>query len=152
MFRGCTHKICIFIFFCKNLVLVSWQASFHYLLVMKLDFISQLSSKSTLPFAGLQHMQQCQVNFYSILAPGFWSKWMMPEKWSAQKGFELRMRELYKRFVKTWIRFANPWIHFVLWSLILTPKRFVSFCDHESWIRIISWITNPDFKRFVSNH
>jgi len=31
--------------------------------VMKLDFISQQSSKSTLPFAGLQHMQQCQVNF-----------------------------------------------------------------------------------------
>jgi hypothetical protein len=35
---------------------------------MKLDFISQRSSKSTLPFAGLQHMQQCQVNFHSIFA------------------------------------------------------------------------------------
>jgi hypothetical protein len=23
---------------------------------------------------------------------------------------ELRMRDSYKRFVKTWIRFANPWI------------------------------------------
>jgi hypothetical protein len=30
---------------------------------MKLDFISQPSSNSTLPFAGLQHMQQCQVIF-----------------------------------------------------------------------------------------
>jgi hypothetical protein len=38
---------------------------------MKLDFISQPSSKSTLPFAGLQHMQQCQVNFHSNSAPGF---------------------------------------------------------------------------------
>ena len=37
------------------------------------------------------------------------------------------MRDSYKRFVKTWIRFANP------------------------WIRTVSWITNPDFKRFVSN-
>ncbi len=29
---------------------------------MKLDFISQTSSKFTLPFAGLQQLQQCQVN------------------------------------------------------------------------------------------
>ncbi len=28
--------------------------------------------------------------------------------------FQLRMRESYKRFVKMWIRFANPWIHFDL--------------------------------------
>ncbi len=26
-------------------------------------------------------MQQCQVNFPSIFAPGYWSKWMVPEKW-----------------------------------------------------------------------
>ena len=45
--------------------------SFISSLVMKLDFISQPSSKSTLPFAGFQHMQQCQVNFHSIFAPGF---------------------------------------------------------------------------------
>jgi hypothetical protein len=32
---------------------------------MKLDFISQPSSKSTLLFAGLQHMQQCQVKFHT---------------------------------------------------------------------------------------
>ena len=32
---------------------------------------------------------------------------------------ELRLRDSYKRFVKTWIRFANP------------------------WIRTVSWITNP---------
>ena len=25
----------------------------------------------------------------------------------------LRMRDSYKRFVKTWIRFANPWIRIV---------------------------------------
>ncbi len=37
----------------------------------------------------------------------------------------VRFRDSYKRFVKTWIRFANPWICTVL------------------------WITNPDFKRFV---
>ena len=66
-------------FFVENLVLVSWQAK-------KLDFISQPSSQSTLPFAGLQHMQQCQVNFHLIFAPGFWSKWMVPEKWSPQWG------------------------------------------------------------------
>jgi hypothetical protein len=56
---------------------------------MKLDFISQPSSKSNLPFAGLQHIQQCQVNWHSIFAPGFWSKCMVPEKWSPQLGFEL---------------------------------------------------------------
>jgi hypothetical protein len=38
---------------------------------MKLDFIIQPSSKSTLPFAALQHMQQCQVNIHSVIAPGF---------------------------------------------------------------------------------
>jgi hypothetical protein len=50
----------------------SWLAiSFILSLVMKLDFISQPSSKSALLFAGLQHMQQCQVNFQPISAPGF---------------------------------------------------------------------------------
>jgi hypothetical protein len=44
-------------------------------------------------------------------------------QWSAKI---VRLRDSYKRFVKTWIRFANP------------------------WIRTVSWITNPDFKRFVS--
>ncbi len=28
--------------------------------------------------------------------------------------FQLRMRESYRRVVKMWIRFANPWIHFDL--------------------------------------
>ncbi len=50
---------------------------------MKLDFISQPSSKTTLPFAGLQHMQQCQVKFHSIFASMLWSKWMLHEN-----GFE----------------------------------------------------------------
>ena len=53
----------------------------------------------------------------------------------------LRMRESYKRFVKTWIRFVS-------WSRILTPKRFVSFRDHESWLQKGSFrfvITNPGF-------
>ena len=27
-----------------------------------------------------------------------------------KKEIFLRMRDSYKRFVKTWIRFANPWI------------------------------------------
>jgi hypothetical protein len=43
--------------------------------------------------------------------------------------FLIRMRESYKRFVKTWICFANPWICFVSWSRILTPKGFVSYRD-----------------------
>jgi hypothetical protein len=47
--------------------------SFHFIL-MKLDIISQPSSKATLPFAGLQHMQQCQVNFHSIFASMLWFK------------------------------------------------------------------------------
>jgi hypothetical protein len=51
-----------FFCWCWNFVMVCWQA-FISSLVMKLDFISQLSSKSTLPFAGLQHMQQCQAKF-----------------------------------------------------------------------------------------
>ncbi len=47
--------------------------------VMKLDFKSQPSSKSTLLLAGLQHMQQCQVGWNITLylfATGYWSKWM----------------------------------------------------------------------------
>ena len=59
--------------------------------------------------------------------------------------FYLRMQESYKRFVKTWIRFANPWIHIVSWSQILTPKRFdlcltkrildsYRIVDHKSWL------------------
>jgi hypothetical protein len=41
---------------------------------MKMDFISQPSSKPTLPLAGLQHMQQCQVGWnipLSLFVPGF---------------------------------------------------------------------------------
>ncbi len=76
-------------FFCESLVLVSWQA-FISSLVLKLDFISQPSSKSTLPFAGLQHMQQCQVNFHSIFTSMLWSKWMVHEKWSSQGGLNPR--------------------------------------------------------------
>ncbi len=37
------------------------------------------------------------------------------------------MQESYKRFVKTWIRFANPWIRTVSWVRILTSKRFDSY-------------------------
>ncbi len=37
------------------------------------------------------------------------------------------MRESYKRFVKAWICFANPWICTVSWLQILTSKRFVSY-------------------------
>jgi hypothetical protein len=33
-------------------------------------------------------MQQWQVNFQSIFAPDYWSKWLVPEKWSIQWGFE----------------------------------------------------------------
>ena len=46
--------------------------SFHFIL-MKLDFISLPSSKSTLPFAGLQHMQQCNARLIStrFLLPCF---------------------------------------------------------------------------------
>jgi hypothetical protein len=39
----------------------------------------------------------------------------------------IRMQESYKRFIKTWIHFANPWIRTVSWPQILTPKRFDSY-------------------------
>jgi hypothetical protein len=61
---------------------------------------SQLSSKSTLPFAGLQHMQQCQVNFHSIFASMLWSEWMVHEKWSPQWGFEPRTSQ-------SWVFYLN---------------------------------------------
>ncbi len=80
--------ISFFFFFCWTLVLVSWQASCSSL-VMKLDFISQPASKSTLPLAGLQHMQQCQVDWknpLSLFAICYWSKWMVHERWSLQWG------------------------------------------------------------------
>jgi hypothetical protein len=48
--------------------------------------------------------------------------------------FLLRMWELYKRFVKH-----------VSWAQILTPKRFVLFCDW--WIRLHrSWFASPNLK------
>jgi hypothetical protein len=60
----------------------------HFILSYEVGFLSQPSSKSSLPFAWLQHVQLCQVNFYSNFAPGFWSKWMVHEKWFPQCGFE----------------------------------------------------------------
>jgi hypothetical protein len=56
---------------------------------MKLDFISPPSSKSTLPFAGLQQMQQCQVNFSQyygyMIDPNEWDMLMVS---SAVSGFK----------------------------------------------------------------
>ena len=58
-------------------------------LVMKQNFLSQPSSKSTLPFAGLQHMQQCQVIFSryygNMIDPNEWDMLMVS---SAVSGFE----------------------------------------------------------------
>ncbi len=64
--------------FCGSLVLVSWQA-FISSLVMKLDFISQPSSKSTLPFAGLQHMQQ-------LISTQFLLPCIDPNEWCIKNG------------------------------------------------------------------
>ncbi len=50
------------------------------------------------------------------------------------KGCKLRMRESYKRFVKTWIRLVS-------WVRILTPKRFVSYRD---WRIQAGGLVNPD--------
>ncbi len=75
----------VLFFFFWSLVLVSWQAFISFI-VMKLGFMSRPSSNSTLLFAGLQHMQQCQVNLPQFLLPCYWSKWMVHEKWSPQRG------------------------------------------------------------------
>jgi hypothetical protein len=69
------------LFFFFSLVLLNWQV-FISSLVMKLDFISQLSSKSTLPFAGLQHMQQCQVNLFQF----FLLQAFNPNDWCLKNG------------------------------------------------------------------
>jgi hypothetical protein len=58
------------------------------------------------------------------------------------------MRESYKRFIKTWIRFANPWIRTVSWLRILTPKRF-DLCLMKG-IRIRGSCILNVFKRFIS--
>ncbi len=46
------------------------------------------------------------------------------------------MRDSYKRFVKTWIRFANPWI--------------VLYRSHESWLQKDSFCFVIDESGFVS--
>jgi hypothetical protein len=48
---------------------------------MKLDFYKPTFLKVYLLFAGLQHMQQCQVNFHLIFAPGF-----DPNEWCLKNG------------------------------------------------------------------
>ena len=72
-------------FFLGGFLFVGIWSCFHFI-PMKLDFISQPSSKSTLLLAGLQQMQQWQVNFHLIFASMLWSKWMVHEKWSPQWG------------------------------------------------------------------
>jgi hypothetical protein len=53
-------------FSCWSLAMVSRQTLISFL-VITIDFISQTSSNSTLQFAGLQHMQKCQVNFSTMI-------------------------------------------------------------------------------------
>jgi hypothetical protein len=46
----------------------SWLADkLHFILSYEAGFYNL----TALPFVGLQHMQQCQVNFHLIFAPGF---------------------------------------------------------------------------------
>ncbi len=64
--------------------------------------------------------------------------------------FQLRMRESYKRFVKTWIRFANPWICFVSIRQFSKDsiRGFVSWCNFQK-IRFVDSYRDPVFNRFV---
>ncbi len=86
--------------------------------------------------------------------------------------FFVRLRDSYKRFVKTWIRFANPWIRTVSWIMNPDLKRFVSYrgsriltlkdsfqiVSHESsqfskirpFLRIQRILTNPQYYRFTN--
>jgi hypothetical protein len=49
--------------------------------------------------------------------------------WKSSFVPKVRMRESYKRFVKTWIHFGN--IHFDLWTTNLDVKRFVLVCGPQ---------------------
>ncbi len=83
-----------FFFFFWILVLVSWQA-FISSLVMKLDFISQPSTNSTLPF--LQDYSTCnsaRFLFHNFSFHAFWSKLMVHDKWSLQWGRDSNSRPL----------------------------------------------------------
>ena len=54
----------------------------------------------------------------------------------SDKRKKLRMRESYKRFVKTWIRTVS-------WLRILSSKRFNLCLTKRIRIRFVSWIMNP---------
>ncbi len=151
--------------------------SFISSLAMKLDFISQPSSKSTLPFAGLQHMQQCQVNFQPSFAPGFWSKWMVPEKWSPQWGVEpttsqyefsvltTRPRLLVSNFFQpnSYIEkiYLFPWMHQFWvppwwWCFFRLWDGIVGFLIYKYWDSLnylfIQWfLTHPPQHTFWNN-
>jgi hypothetical protein len=60
------------------------------------------------------------------------------------------MRELYKRFVKTWIRFANPWICFVL-IFQFSKDLFHGFVLYYGVqkVRFVDLFRDAIFKRFV---
>ncbi len=72
------------------------------------------------------------------------------------------MREVYKRFVKTWICFANPWIH-ESWlqkdSIFALPNEsgFVSYRGSQIlnvfkrfilWIHFVDWFSKDSFNLF----
>ncbi len=79
-------------------------------------FISKPSSKSTLPWAGLQHMQQCQVGWnipLSLTASCYWSKWMVHERWSSQ-----------------WVKDSNPQPSSHESSALTTRPRLLAITDH----------------------
>ena len=59
------------------------------------------------------------------------------------------MRELYKRFVKTWIHFANPWIRFVSIRQFSKDliRGFVSLHNFQK-IRFVDSFRDAIFQRF----
>ena len=68
--------------FFGTLVSVGWQALNSFIAPWSWVLWANNSSISTLPFAGIHHMQQCQVGVSNSFLSLLWSKWMVHEKWS----------------------------------------------------------------------
>ncbi len=116
---------------------------------MKLYFISQPSSKSTLPFAGLQHMQQCQVKFHSIFASCF-----DPNEWCMKKGLHsggLNPRPLSHESSALTTR-KLPISLLSLKGWIRADKLLVKDCSKSSFQRGQNLARIFQFNHFILNH
>ncbi len=112
--KSCIHiqfrwnVYCYCFFLCFFVGIWSWLADkLHFILSHEAGFRKPTILKVHLPFAGLQHMQQCQINFPSIFAQGFLNHRPLSHESSALNTRPRLLAYCYCYCLLLWLQYAT---------------------------------------------